>query len=123
MTTPITRSAPPSVDANNQDVFIWALYLLGGADRDVDVASTLTPTSIREANQGIQTYVSTFRNENRGTLSFRVRCVRLREFQSIHFFMFRLPTRPIVTKTQTPTQVLYRGVHIEFRRRVLRLGA
>ncbi len=32
-----TRSAPPSGQANNQDVFIWALYLLGGADKDVDV--------------------------------------------------------------------------------------
>ena len=31
------RVAPPSAEANNQDVFIWALYLLGGADRDVDV--------------------------------------------------------------------------------------
>lgn len=31
------RTAPPSADANNQDVFIWALYLLGGADEDVDV--------------------------------------------------------------------------------------
>lgn len=32
-----TRTAPPSAEANNQDVFIWALYLLGGADKDVDV--------------------------------------------------------------------------------------
>lgn len=31
------RSEPPSPEANNQDVFVWALYLLGGADRDVDV--------------------------------------------------------------------------------------
>jgi hypothetical protein len=31
------RNEPPSSEANNQDVFIWALYLLGGADRDVDV--------------------------------------------------------------------------------------
>lgn len=31
------RVAPPSSEPNNQDVFIWALYLLGGADRDVDV--------------------------------------------------------------------------------------
>jgi len=31
------RTAPPSGEPNNQDVFIWALYLLGGADRDVDV--------------------------------------------------------------------------------------
>lgn len=37
MNDPTARSAPPSVEANNQDVFIWALYLLGGADRDVDV--------------------------------------------------------------------------------------
>lgn len=36
MTSP-TRTAPPSPEANNQDVFLWALYLLGGADRDVDV--------------------------------------------------------------------------------------
>ena len=28
---------PPSTQANNQDVFIWAMYLLGGADKDVDV--------------------------------------------------------------------------------------
>lgn len=31
------RTEPPSEGANNQDVFIWALYLLGGADRDIDV--------------------------------------------------------------------------------------
>jgi hypothetical protein len=31
------RKDPPSAEANNQDVFVWALYLLGGADRDVDV--------------------------------------------------------------------------------------
>jgi hypothetical protein len=31
------RITPPSTEANNQDVFIWALYLLGGADSDVDV--------------------------------------------------------------------------------------
>ena len=31
------RTAPPNDSANNQDVFIWALYILGGADRDVDV--------------------------------------------------------------------------------------
>jgi len=36
-TEPLVRVAPPNNDANNQDVFIWALYLLGGADRDVDV--------------------------------------------------------------------------------------
>ena len=32
-----TRTTPPSDTANNQDVFLWALYVLGGADRDVDV--------------------------------------------------------------------------------------
>ena len=31
------RTNPPSSSANNQDVFIWALFLLGGADKDVDV--------------------------------------------------------------------------------------
>lgn len=31
------RTAPPSDTANNQDVFLWAVYVLGGADRDVDV--------------------------------------------------------------------------------------
>jgi hypothetical protein len=31
------RTAPPSGEPNNQDVFIWALYVLGGADKDVDV--------------------------------------------------------------------------------------
>lgn len=31
------RTNPPSDQPNNQDVFVWALYLLGGADRDVDV--------------------------------------------------------------------------------------
>lgn len=31
------RTSPPSSSANNQDIFIWALYLLGGADKDVDV--------------------------------------------------------------------------------------
>lgn len=33
----MNRVEPPSNEPNNQDVFIWALYLLGGADRDVDV--------------------------------------------------------------------------------------
>ncbi len=31
------RTDPPSDRANNQDVFIWAVYELGGSDRDVDV--------------------------------------------------------------------------------------
>lgn len=31
------RTEPPSVGPNNQDVFLWALYLLGGSDMDVDV--------------------------------------------------------------------------------------
>lgn len=31
------RTMPPSETPNNQDVFLWALYILGGADRDVDV--------------------------------------------------------------------------------------
>ena len=31
------RTAPPSMQPNNQDVFLWALYLLDGGDRDVDV--------------------------------------------------------------------------------------
>lgn len=31
------RRDPPSDEANNQDVFVWALYLLGGADKDVEV--------------------------------------------------------------------------------------
>ena len=31
------RKDPPSSEPNNQDVFVWALYLLGGADKDVDV--------------------------------------------------------------------------------------
>jgi len=31
------RREPPSAEANNQDVFVWALYLLGGADKDIDV--------------------------------------------------------------------------------------
>jgi hypothetical protein len=34
---PATRTAPPTGAPNNQDVFIWALYLLGGADREIDV--------------------------------------------------------------------------------------
>lgn len=33
----IVRKDPPSYEANNQDIFIWALYLLGGADRDIGV--------------------------------------------------------------------------------------
>lgn len=37
MVKQFVRVAPPSAEANNQDVFIWALYLLGGADRDIDV--------------------------------------------------------------------------------------
>ncbi len=32
-----TRTSPPSDQPNNQDVFIWALSLLGGADLNVDV--------------------------------------------------------------------------------------
>lgn len=31
------RRDPPNVEPNNQDVFVWSLYLLGGADRDVVV--------------------------------------------------------------------------------------
>lgn len=31
------RTAPPSTTANNQDVFLWALYLLGGANSEIDV--------------------------------------------------------------------------------------
>lgn len=31
------RINPPNMEANNQDVFVWALYILGGADKDVDV--------------------------------------------------------------------------------------
>ncbi len=33
----LTRMDPPNLEANNQDVFVWALYLLGGSDQDVDV--------------------------------------------------------------------------------------
>ena len=33
----LARTSPPSGQPNNQDVFIWALYLLGGSDQDVDV--------------------------------------------------------------------------------------
>lgn len=35
--SPGLRTQPPSGQANNQDIFVWALYVLGGADRDVDV--------------------------------------------------------------------------------------
>lgn len=31
------RIDPPSPEANNQDIFVWALYLLGGADNDIGV--------------------------------------------------------------------------------------
>ena len=31
------RTKPASSKANNQDAFIWSLFLLGGADRQVDV--------------------------------------------------------------------------------------
>jgi hypothetical protein len=31
------RTNPPSTAANNQDVFIWALFVLGGSDREIDV--------------------------------------------------------------------------------------
>lgn len=31
------RSAPPSLEPNNTDVFVWALYLLGGDQKQVDV--------------------------------------------------------------------------------------
>jgi hypothetical protein len=33
----MTRTAPPNQTANNQDVFIWSLYQLGGADRSIEV--------------------------------------------------------------------------------------
>jgi hypothetical protein len=33
----VTRTAPPNQTASNQDVFLWALYQLGGADQAVDV--------------------------------------------------------------------------------------
>lgn len=32
-----TRATPASSSPNNQDVFIWSLYQLGGAEHDVDV--------------------------------------------------------------------------------------
>jgi len=32
-----TRTMPPSNDPNNTDVFVWALYMLGGATKQVDV--------------------------------------------------------------------------------------
>jgi hypothetical protein len=35
--SPGQRTEPPSEGPNNQDVFIWALYLLGGSDGDIDV--------------------------------------------------------------------------------------
>lgn len=31
------RTDPPSGTPNNQDVFVWALYLLGGAEQEIDV--------------------------------------------------------------------------------------
>lgn len=31
------RSAAPNTEPNNQDLFVWALYVLGGADNDIDV--------------------------------------------------------------------------------------
>ncbi len=31
------RTDPPGTDANNNDVFVWALYLLGGASKTIDV--------------------------------------------------------------------------------------
>ena len=34
---PRARTEPPGLEPNNQDVFVWALFLLGGADKDVDV--------------------------------------------------------------------------------------
>ena len=33
----ILRVNPPSIEPNNTDVFMWALYLLGGAEKQVDV--------------------------------------------------------------------------------------
>lgn len=37
MTSSLTRVEPPSSDANNTDVFMWAVHLLGGASKLVDV--------------------------------------------------------------------------------------
>jgi hypothetical protein len=34
---PSLRTNPPSIEANNTDVFMWALYVLGGAEKQVDV--------------------------------------------------------------------------------------
>jgi len=31
------RTSPPSTTANNQDAFLWALYVLGGSDTEIDV--------------------------------------------------------------------------------------
>lgn len=33
----LIRTAPPSSEANNTDVFMWAVHLLGGAEKQVDV--------------------------------------------------------------------------------------
>ena len=37
MGTASVRTAPASSTPNNQDVFVWSLYQLGGAEQDVDV--------------------------------------------------------------------------------------
>lgn len=31
------RTAPPSLEANNNDVFMWAVFALGGAEKPIDV--------------------------------------------------------------------------------------
>ena len=50
------RTNPPSNQPNNQDVFVWALYLLGGADKDVDVEEIYTKCfKLAEARFGWRT--------------------------------------------------------------------
>ena len=51
------RREPPSKEPNNQDVFVWSLYLLGGSDRDVNVEDvTLKCFEIAPARFGWRTH-------------------------------------------------------------------
>lgn len=51
------RLEPPSNEPNNQDIFVWALYLLGGSDRDVNVEdATLKCFEIAPARFGWRTH-------------------------------------------------------------------
>jgi hypothetical protein len=49
MTSKAIRTDPPSTSPNNQDALVLALYMLGGADTDVDVETDRQTDRIEQA--------------------------------------------------------------------------